>query len=408
MDYLERFIHRVSGVQATVDTPRCLREHSGLSDCHLCVKSCPVESIDLGGGVHVLSHCTGCGICLTVCPVSAFDLSGARAGQLLSQLASLLRESQELLVSCERSAHTGSADLIVPCLARMDETLLMGALALGARKLCLTSGPCQDCPYPEAIPRYRRMLGRVRTWDRVLPGSSERIVEVGEGEKAGEKHKKARAESQDRRAFFTWMRSEGAHLMASFLDDFSQGFQGTGSMRGVSLPLRNQILPQFLKKLKVQQGEVPYDPEGPFADLLLDEVKCNACEACFQICPTRAIQREGGEETFRLTMDASRCVNCSLCLDACVPNALTYRQGLSLKVVASREPQVLVEMAYRDCVRCEVRFLSSGKVDSEDLCPACHYLGGLESTSAIPYEGAGGVTAVGKGEKDIDQGVQEE
>jgi ferredoxin len=132
------------------------------------------------------------------------------------------------------------------------------------------------------------------------------------------------AESQDRRAFFTWMRSEGAHLMASFLDDFSQGFQGTGSMGGVSLPLRNQILPRFLKKLKVQQGEVPYDPEGPFADLLLDEVKCNACEACFQICPTRAIQRGGGEEAFRLTMEASRCVNCSLCLDACVPNALTW------------------------------------------------------------------------------------
>jgi ferredoxin len=161
-------------------------------------------------------------------------------------------------------------------------------------------------------------------------------------------------------------------------------------MRGVSLPLRNQILPQFLKKLKVQQGEVPYDPEGPFADLLLDEVKCNACEACFQICPTRAIQREGGEEAFRLTMEASRCVNCSLCLDACVPNALTYRQGLSLKVVASREPQVLVEMAYRDCVRCEVRFLSSGKVDSEDLCSACCYLAGLESTSAIPHEGGEG------------------
>ncbi|MFQ5802203.1 MAG: 4Fe-4S binding protein [Candidatus Methylomirabilales bacterium] len=388
MDYLERFIHRVSGVQATVDTPRCLREHSGLSDCHLCVKSCPVESIDLGGGVHVLSHCTGCGICLTVCPVSAFDLSGARAGQLLSQLASLLRESQDLLVSCERSADAGSADLIVPCLARMDETLLVGALALGARKLYLTRGPCQDCPYPEAIPRYRRMLARVRTWDRVLPGSSERIVEVGEGEEAREKQKRSRARGPDRRAFFTWVRSEGVQLMASFFDDFSQGFQGKGSMGGRSLPLRNQLLPQFLKKLKVRQGEVPHDPEGPFADLLLDEVKCNACEACFQICPTRAIQREGGEEAFRLTLDASRCVNCSLCLDACVPNALTYRQGLSLYVVASGEPQVLVENAYRSCVRCEVRFLSNAESASQDLCSACHYLDGLESSGAIPYEGS--------------------
>lgn len=386
MDYLERFIHRVSGAQATVDTPQCLRERSGLSDCHLCVKSCPVESIDLTGGVHVLNHCTGCGICLTVCPVSAFDLSGARTGQLLSQLASLLRESPDLFISCERSADAGSADLILPCLARMDETLLLGAMALGARSLSLTQGPCQGCPYQEATARYRRMLGRVRTWNRVLSGSSERIAEVVEGEEAWEKQKKSKSAGPDRRTFFTWVRSEGVQLMASFLDDFSQGFQGMGSMRSIPLPLRNRLLPQFLKKLGTQPGEVPYDPEGPFAELLLDELKCNACEACLQVCPTGAIQREGGEEAFRLTLDASRCVNCSLCLDACLPNALTYRQGLSLNVVASTESQVLVEKAYRDCTRCEVRFLSSGETASQDLCSTCHYLAGLESSSSIPYE----------------------
>ena len=384
MDYLERFIHRISGGQATVDMSRCLREHSGLSDCHLCVKSCPVASIDLGGGVHVLDHCTGCGICLTVCPVSAFDLNGVRAGQLLSHLASLLRGGQDLLVSCERSADAGSADLLVPCLARMDETLLLGALALGARKLCLIRGPCRDCPYPQAMARYRRMLGRVRTWDRVLPGCSGRIVEVGEGE---EEDRKPRAGAPDRRAFFTWVRSEGVQLMASFLDDFSQGFQGRGSVKGISLPVRNQLLPQFLKKLAVQQGEVPYDPEGPFAEILLDEFKCNASQACVRICPTRALQLEGGEETFRLTLDTSRCVNCSLCLDACVPNALTYRQGLSLDIVASRQPQVLVEKAYCRCVRCEARFLVSAESASQDLCPACDYLAGLERSSPIPYEG---------------------
>lgn len=171
--------------------------------------------------------------------------------------------------------------------------------------------------------------------------------------------------------------------MASFLDDFSRGFQGRGSMTSISLPLRNRLLPQFLKKLNIQHGDVPYDPEGPFAELLLDDVKCNACEACLQICPTGAIQREGGEDVFRLTLDASRCVNCSLCLDHCVPNALTYRQGLSLDVVASREPQVLVEKVYRHCVRCEARFLVSDEEPSENLCSTCHYLSGLESSSAI-------------------------
>lgn len=384
MDFLERFIQRVSEAQATVDMSRCLREHSGLSECHLCVKSCPVESIDLGGGVHVLDHCTGCGICLTVCPVSAFDLNGARARQLLSQLASLLRESQDVLVTCERSADAPSADLIVPCLARMDETLLFGGLAFGARKLRLTRGPCRNCPYPEAMPRYRRMLSRVRTWSRVLPGCSEKILEADEGE---EKDRKSGGEAPDRRAFFSWVRSEGVHLMASFLDDFSRGLQGGSSVRGISLPVRNHLLPQFLKKLGVQQGEVPYDPEGPFAELLLDEFKCNACEACFQICPTGAIEREAGEEAFRLALAASRCINCSLCLDACVPNALTYRQGLSLDVVASRESQVLVQKTYWYCVRCEARFLANAEAAAQDLCPTCQYLAGLERSSPIRYEG---------------------
>ncbi|MFQ5989168.1 MAG: 4Fe-4S dicluster domain-containing protein [Candidatus Methylomirabilales bacterium] len=210
-------------------------------------------------------------------------------------------------------------------------------------------------------------------------------MEIGEGD-VREEQRGPKVAGYHRRAFFTWMKSEGMQLMASFLDDFSQGFKGKGSMRGISLPVRNHLLPQFFRKLGVRQGDVPYDPEGPFAELLLDDVKCNACEACLQICPTEAIQREGGEDVFRLTLDASRCVNCSLCLDHCVPNALTYRQGLSLNVVVSGEATVLVEKVYRHCVRCEARFLVSDDAASEDLCPTCHYLAGLESSSAIRDE----------------------
>ncbi len=168
LEHLERFLHRVGGEQATVATSRCLRERSGLSDCHRCVQSCPVDCIDLAGGVHVLSHCTGCGVCLTVCPVSAFDLNGAAPAQLLSQVASLLRESSSLFVTCERSADAASGGLLLPCLAALDETLLLGTLALGAREVTLTRGPCGRCPYPQAMPRYERMLARIRTWGCLL------------------------------------------------------------------------------------------------------------------------------------------------------------------------------------------------------------------------------------------------
>ena len=397
----ERLIHRVSGAQATVETPRCLRQHSGLSDCHICVKSCPVQSIDISGGVHVLNNCTGCGVCLTVCPVSAFDLSGAAAGQLLSQVASLLRENPSPFITCERSADAASANLILPCLARLDETLLLGGLALGAQTLYLTRGPCENCPYLEAMPRYRRMLGRIHTWDRVLPGSGGRIVEVDEGN--GDERQRSKAVGPDRRAFFTWVRSEGVQLVASFLDDFSRGFQGRASKRGLSLPLRNRLLPRFFKRLGVEEGDVPYDPEAPFAELLLDEIKCNACEACVQVCPTGAIERGGGEETFRLTLNADRCVNCALCLDACIPNALTYRQGLSLSGVASGDHQILVEKVYRHCGRCEGRFLGDGEGESQDLCPTCHFLADTEASGVVPQERTGGTWEGETGTSSVDR-----
>ncbi len=384
LDHLERLLHRVGGAQATVETARCLREHSGLSDCHLCVKSCPVQSIDLGGGVHVLNHCTGCGVCLTVCPVSAFDLNGAATGQLLSQVASRVRESSSLLMTCEQSADAPSADLILPCLARLDETLLLGALALGARQVHLTRGLCENCPYLEAMPRYRRMLGRVRTWSRALPGSSERIMEVEEGSRG--QQERSTAMGPDRRAFFTWVRSEGMQLVTSFFDDFSQGFQGRRVAQGISLPLKNRILPQFLKKLGAEQRGVPYDPEGPFAELLLDEVKCNACEACVQVCPTGAIERAGGEDAFCLTLDASRCVNCALCLDTCIPNALTYRQGISLKRIALRDQEILVNKPFHRCGRCEARFLTDGEAQSEDLCSTCYFLVNVEGSVGMSEE----------------------
>ncbi|MFQ5656430.1 MAG: 4Fe-4S binding protein [Candidatus Methylomirabilales bacterium] len=389
MEYLEHFIHRVSGDRATVETSRCLREHSGLSDCHLCVKSCPVSSIDLSGGVHVLDHCTGCGACLTVCPVSAFDLNGAGVGELLSQAASFLQETPSLFITCERSESAASGDIVLPCLARLDETLVFGALALGARTLHLSQGPCQACPYPEAMPRYHRMLDRIRGWSRLLPGALERFVEGGGRERNQQEPRRSRLEGPDRRAFFGWVGREGMRLMAGLLDDVSQGFQGRIAKGGIPLPVRNRLLPNFLKSLGVQHGEAPYDPEGPFAEILLDEVKCNGCEACVQICPTGAIQRRGGEEFFRLTFDASRCVNCTLCLDACIPNALTCRQGLSLNLVASRETRALVEKEYRRCSRCDVRFLFTEETGSRDLCPGCVFLVGMESSPAAPEEESG-------------------
>lgn len=49
-----------------------------------------------------------------------------------------------------------------------------------------------------------------------------------------------------------------------------------------------------------------------------EKAECFACEACFQICPKKAIQMQEDEEGFRYpVIDTKKCVNCGMCRRIC-------------------------------------------------------------------------------------------
>lgn len=56
---------------------------------------------------------------------------------------------------------------------------------------------------------------------------------------------------------------------------------------------------------------------------LLDEAKCDSCEACITICPAKALVMEGG----RPVRDADKCIYCSTCLFACDSGGLWWQRG---------------------------------------------------------------------------------
>ena len=102
------------------------------ASCRKCIDACPADAISVHNNVLSVDHkaCVACGACAVVCPTEALipvrpadealELGGGRA------IASL---DGRAVIACARIASKGLADphkfAEVPCVARVDESLLL-------------------------------------------------------------------------------------------------------------------------------------------------------------------------------------------------------------------------------------------------------------------------------------------
>jgi len=66
---------------------------------------------------------------------------------------------------------------------------------------------------------------------------------------------------------------------------------------------------------------------------VVQEEVCNACNRCAEICPPKALSRQGKD----LVFDYGRCIRCLCCLEVCPEGAISMRQGWALKLVSRKQ-----------------------------------------------------------------------
>ncbi len=93
---------------------------------------------------------------------------------------------------------------------------------------------------------------------------------------------------------------------------------------------------------------------------------CTACEACFRVCPTGALQIEETTVSWTLSFTADRCIGCEACIEVCQPGALEAQNEFDAH--PARGARRLERRAKQRCGRCDRFFVSA---EPQETCPVC-------------------------------------
>ena len=346
VDQVVDILDRLESHPVVVTSELCARQRHRRSTCSRCVDLCPVGAITWEEGLEIdWEACTGCGICAAVCPTGALETKGPSNDELMVRIKQVISDQDGVVFACPRAqggCKGGAPCLTVSCLGRLDESLLVGAVAYGAASVWLVDGACAGCPQAvgralagAALTRSNALLQAFGVPARVAFRHDLPALPVAGGGRNGS------AQGVSRRGLFKVLARETARvgeITAETVRDSHREHEPEARPRGDlprALPSRRLLLLAALKRLgSPAVSTFTGDKEGVFARFSLGDA-CTACQMCAFFCPTGALTRvvEGGR--VGLAFRASHCTNCGLCRDICYRDSVLLWPVVDLDKVLS-------------------------------------------------------------------------
>ncbi len=349
---LSQFEKILSALQAptlSVHPEYCSGLRHRLSKCNRCSDSCPTKAIEWTEGILNVDpdRCTSCGICANACPNGVFEALKPNDLEILTKARLSLREQKEIVFECNpQGVDKQSNAIVVPCLARIDEGVLVGCVALGAQAISLSQGSCQGCKYE---PSWHVAEETVNNANGLLEyfGLLKRIFfKRREAEPLEER-------AASRREFFTnlvqGVRKSGTVLACSIIDSFEdEPPERVGSLP-TCLPMKRKLLLDSMRKLGNLTEETIENPL--FCQFEVSE-SCTGCQMCAFFCPTGALSKLDEEGKVGVSFKASDCIACSLCQEICYKDAVRLSHHVNLrKVISGNTDKVIMREGSQPSVK---------------------------------------------------------
>lgn len=379
---------------------RCVAVRNRNSKCRRCKDVCAENAITVGNNKLAVDNkvCSECGLCTVVCPTEALvplrptdaalleaaqtslhEAGAAHAAKAqgatvlpgaagkTEQLAVASGAGLPAIIGCARIASHHVADphmfAEVPCMGRVDVSTLLGVVAAGAPKVLLVDGSCRTCKY-RATSAHTDAVVQTANDCLAAMGSEARVQRAQAFPAHAQLKDKKSLLGESRRGFFTsassWTASAAGKTAKHIVD---KNLGAIIKPKGVRerIGAKNGKLPKFEPERRMHllnaMDAVGTPVEGALLDTPLfgrveiDATKCNACGMCAVFCPTEALRKsdikppahEDGtpDNGSYLEFSAADCVQCNLCVDACLKKCLTVHSDVPLAQIFDFEPQLL-------------------------------------------------------------------
>lgn len=341
---------------------RCVVVRNRHASCRRCVKACPADAITVRNNELTLDNhaCVSCGACTVACPVEALvplDPSDAELATGAARSADALDGCA--VIACARIASKDLGDptkyTIVPCMARVDEGMLVELAAAGVSRIMLVDGTCRTCKYRDTESGVDEAVEQARGLIAAMGGATE-VVRASEFPAEALLEDRASLYGQERRGFFSRSsrRAREASVKTAEVMVFKEFEQRMPSLKerlGVTaagampwlVAQRRERLMDSLDQLGASTVETIDSRQ--FGTVSIDEEKCSACGMCAVFCPTGALKKseerpEDGVGSY-LEFQAFDCANCRMCADVCMKKCLTVSTEVPADELFDFEPRLI-------------------------------------------------------------------
>lgn len=339
-------LNAIESDKIAVHEERCISIRNKNADCLLCAQVCTSGAIAYQNNeLNVDPHlCIGCGTCATACPTSAIEIKSPSDDELTKSIKQALVASKGYpVIACEQalgSLEAGSYDerqvCLVPCLGRIDESVLVGLAAYKAKEATLLCNGCEACEHAPGGDMIREVLPSAQSMLEAF--ASPLILNITEDlpEHIRTDAKEALpASGVSRRDFFKSAKESSSRIAKNAAQQKADEILGGGVEQipaAYQKVNREGTLSQFVPTRRIRVYNYLNhigEPVGKsvktriIGSLDIDKERCSSCRMCAVFCPTGAIKKIDTEDTYGIVHRPSACMQCRLCERICPEEAIT-------------------------------------------------------------------------------------